>query len=149
MVAMRKIGLGRLLRLVVLLPLLATAAFGGVLIFHALGAYRQIDSLSTLEQFVSAAGRLVITALDQESTATQSYAASRSEGRRAEMNAARQRSDEAVRSFKETALSSGLSDPKATKIVSEIEQHLEALEGFRARADARTLQRRDAGDLLQ
>src|ERR1700693_1106860 len=107
---MRKLGLSRLLRLVVLLPLLATTAFGGVLILDTLSAYRQIDRLSTLVQFVSAAGHLVITELNQESAATRSYVASGSEVQRAEMVAARQRSDEAIRSFKETAVSSGLSD---------------------------------------
>jgi methyl-accepting chemotaxis protein len=149
MVVMRKLGLSRLLRLVVLLPLLATAAFGSVLVLDTLSAYRQIDRLSTLVQFVTAAGRLVISALNQESATTQSYVASGSEGQRAEMNAARQRSDEAIRAFKETAASSGLSDPKAAELVSEIERRLDGFEAFRAKADARTLQRRESGDLLQ
>jgi HAMP domain-containing protein len=149
MVNMRTVSLNRLLRLVVLLPLLGAASFGGVLILDTLSAYRQIDRLSTLEQFVSVAGRLVVTALNQELTATQSYVVSGSEIHRAELNAVRQRSDEAIRSFKETAVSSGLSDFKAAKLVSEIELHLDGLEGFRVKADARTLQRRESGDLLQ
>ncbi len=146
---MRNLSLGRLLQLLVLLPLLGAATFGGVLIVDALSAYRQIDRLSSMVQFMSAAGRLVITALNQELTVTKSYVLSGSEAERAEMNAARQGSDDAVRLFKETALSSGLSDPEAVKLVSEIEQRLEGLAGFRARADARTLQNREAGDLLQ
>jgi methyl-accepting chemotaxis protein len=149
MVVMRKLGLSRLLRLVVLLPLLVTAVFGGVLILDTFSAYRQIDRLSTLEQFVAAAGRLVITALSQEATAAQPYLASGSEVQRAEMNAARQRTDEAIRSFKATALSSGLSDRKAAALISDIDRRLDGLEGFRAKADARTLQRREIGDLLQ
>jgi methyl-accepting chemotaxis protein len=149
MVIMRKLGLGQLLRLVVLFPLLAAVGFGGVLVLDTLSAYRQVDRLSALEQFVSAAGRLVIAALNQESTTTQSYVVSGSEVQRTEMNAARQRSDEAIRSFKETATSAKFSDPKTLGLVSEIEQGLNDLEGFRTRADARTLQRRESGDLLQ
>src|SRR5580704_9041444 len=120
MIAMRNLGLGRLLQLLVLLPLLGAATFGGVLIVDALSAYRQIDRLSSMVQFMSAAGQLVITALNQESTVTKSYVLSGSEPERLEMNTARQRSDEAVRLFKETALSSGLSDPKAVELVGEI-----------------------------
>ncbi len=146
---MRNLGLGRLLQLLVLLPLLGAAVFGGVLMVDASSAYRQIDRLSSMVQFMSAAGQLVITALNQESTVTKSYVLSGSEPERLEMNTARQRSDEAVRLFKETALSSGLSDPKAVELVGEIERRLEGLAGFRARADARTLQNREAGDLLQ
>jgi methyl-accepting chemotaxis protein len=149
MVNMRRLGLSRLLRLVVLFPLLAAATFGGVLVLDALSAYRQIERLSTLEQFISAAGRLMITALNQESTATQAYMAFGSEAQRTEMINARQRSDEAIRAFKETFLSSGLSDPKAAELVSQIEHHMDGFTEFRARADARTLQRRDSGDLLQ
>ena len=146
---MRNLGLGRLLQILVLLPLLGAAIFGGVLIVDDLSAYRQIDRLSSMVQFMSAAGRLVITALNQESTVTKSYVLSGSQAERVEMNTARQSSDEAVRVFKQTALSSGLSDPEAVKTVSEIEQRLEGLAGFRARADARTLQNREAGELLQ
>jgi methyl-accepting chemotaxis protein len=146
---MRKLGLSRLLQLVVLLPLLAAVALGSILVLDALSAYREIEKLSSFEQLGSAASRLTIKALNQESTATQAFVASGSGSQRAEMNAARQRSDEGIRAFKEAAASAGLSDPKAAKLVSEIEQRLGGLEGFRARADARTLQRRESGDLLQ
>jgi methyl-accepting chemotaxis protein len=146
---MGKLGLNRLLQIMLVPPLLALTAFGGLLILDTLRGYREIDRLSALEQFVSAAGRLAITALNQESIATQSYVASGSEAERAEMSAARRRSDEAIRLFRETAASAELLDPKAIELVGEIGQHLGGLKGFRARADARTLQRRESGDLLQ
>src|SRR5258708_6716201 len=146
---MGRLGLNRLLQIMLVPPLLALTAFGGLLILDTLGGYREIDRLSALEQFVSAAGRLAITALNQESIATQSYVALGSEAQRAEMSAAQQRSDEAIRLFRETAASAGLLDPKAIKLVVEIEQYLGGLKGFRARADARTLQRRESGDLVQ
>jgi methyl-accepting chemotaxis protein len=147
--AMRKLGLSRLLQLVVLVPLLAMVAFGGVLVLETLNAYRAIERLSAFDHLIAAASRLTIKALNAESVATQSFVASGSESLRAEMNAARPNSDEAIRSFKSAAASVGLSDLKAVEIVSDIERRLGGLEGYRQKADARTLERRASGDLLQ
>src|ERR1700716_2487976 len=128
---MRKLGLSRLLQLVVVVPLLAMGAFGGVLVLETLNAYRDVERLSALEQLVSAASRLTTEALDVESPASQAFAATGSEIQRAEMNAARQRSDAAIRSFKAAAASAGLTDPKALGFISEIEQRLGGLEAVR------------------
>jgi methyl-accepting chemotaxis protein len=146
---MRKLSLRHLLQLVVLVPLLAMMAFGCVLVLETLNAYRKIEDLSALGQLVSATSHLTITALNVESTAALAFAASGSESQRSAMNATRPRSDEAIRLFTEAALSARLSDPKAIAIVSDIEQRLGGLQGFRAKADARTVERRDSGDLLQ
>ena len=146
---MRKLGLSRLLQLVVVVPLLAMVAFGGVLVLETLNAYREVERLSALEQLVSAASRLTTEALDVESPASQAFAATGSETQRAEMNAARQHSDEAIRLFKAAAASAGLTDPKALGLISEIEQRLGGLAAVRQKADARTFERRDAGNLLQ
>jgi methyl-accepting chemotaxis protein len=146
---MRKLGLGRLLQLVALLPLLAMLAFGGVLVVQTLGVYRGIGHLSALEQFVSAASRLTTEALDAESPASLSFVASGTEMDRVALMATRRASDDAIRSFKAAAASAGLSDPKALAIIGEIEQRLGGLEAFRQKTDARTLDRRAVGDLLQ
>src|ERR1700674_2090306 len=124
---MRKLGLSRLLQLVVLVPLLAMAGFGGVLVLETLNAYREVHRLSALEQLVASASQLTIKALNTESIATQSFVASGSESQRSEMNASRPISDEAIRSFKDAAASAGLSDPKAVGIISEIERRLGGL----------------------
>jgi methyl-accepting chemotaxis protein len=147
--SMRKIGLSRLLRLIVLVPLLAMVAFAGVLVLETLNTYREVERLSELEQLVSAASQLSIKALNAESDASQSFAASASAAGRAEMNVTRQRSDAAIRSFTQAARSVKLSDPTSIAIISAIEQHIGDLKGFRAKADAGTLQRRDSGPLLQ
>jgi len=146
---MRKLGLSRLLQLVVLVPLLAMVAFGGVLVLETLNAYREIERLAALEQLVAAASRLTIKALNAESLPTQSFVVSGSETQRAQMIAARKVSDEAVRAFAQAAASAGLSDPVAIGIVSDIERRLGGLEAFRQKADARTLESRAAGNLLQ
>jgi methyl-accepting chemotaxis protein len=146
---MRQLGLSRLLQLVVLVPLLATVAFGGVLGLETLDTFREIERPSSLERLVVAASRLTIKALNAESDASQTYVASGSESQRAEMLAARQRSDGVVTSFREAARSADLADPKAVAMLAELERRLDGLEGFRARADARTLKLRDSGDLLQ
>jgi methyl-accepting chemotaxis protein len=146
---MRNLDLGRLLQLVVLFPLVATVAFGGVLIANTIGPYREIERLSVFEQLVIAATQMSGFALNAESVASQVFAASGSDLQRNEMNAARQRSDEAIRSFREAAGSAGLSDPQASVIINDINQRLSGLAQFRAHADARILPRREAGDLLQ
>jgi methyl-accepting chemotaxis protein len=147
--AMGKLGLGRLLQLVVLLPLLAMVAFGCVLVLETLNTYREVERLSTLEQLVTAASRLTIKALNAESTATAAFVASGSEIHRAELNAVRQNSDEVIRSFKNAAASAGLSDAKAIGIIRDIDRRLDSLEDYRRKADARTLDRRATGELLQ
>ena len=145
---MRKFDLSRLLQLVVLVPLLAMGAFGGVLVLETLDAYRNVEHLSALEQLVAAASRLTMRPLNAESTATQAFVDSGSDLERAEMMAARKVSDEAVRSFKEAAASADLTDPKAIGIIGDIVRQLGGLDSFRQRADARTLDRRAPGELL-
>jgi len=146
---MQKIGLSRLLQLVVIVPLLAVIAFGGVLVLETLNKYREVERLSQFERLVSAASQLTIKALNAESDLSHAFTASGLEAKRAEMNAARQRSDDSIQSFKEAARSTGLSDPKSGAIIGDIERRLGGLDGFRAKANARTLQRRDSGELLQ
>ena len=68
---MRKLGLTRLLQLVVLVPLLAMVVFGGVLVTETVQAYREVERLAALEQLVAAASRLTIKALNAESGPTQ------------------------------------------------------------------------------
>jgi hypothetical protein len=146
---MRKLGLSRLLHLVVVVPILAMVAFCGVLVLETLNAYREIENLSEVEELVSAASHLTITALYRESVASLAFVISGSESQRAAMNAARQRADEVIRTFRETAAAARLSDPEAIGIIREIEERLAGVNELRAKADTRTLQRHDAGDLLQ
>jgi len=146
---MRNFSLSRLLQIVVILPLLVLAAFCSILVFDTLNAYRQIERLASLERLVSAASALTSTYLNQESTVTQGFIASGSEAQRVEMMAARPRSDQAIRAFRDAADSVGLADTKALSLIGDIEQRLGGLAEYRARADSRTLQRADAGNLLQ
>jgi methyl-accepting chemotaxis protein len=146
---MRKLGLSRLLHLVVIVPILAMVAFCGVLVLQTLNAYREIENLSEVEELVSAASHLTMTALYGESTTSMAFVISGSESQRAAMNAARQRADEVIRTFKAAAAAARLSDPESIGIIKEIEERLVGVNEFRAKADARTLQRRETGDLLQ
>jgi methyl-accepting chemotaxis protein len=146
---MQNFGLGRLLQIVVILPILVLAAFGSVLVLETLGTYREIERLVTLERLVSAASTLASSRLNQESAASQAFVASGGEAERAEMAAARRRSDDAIRAFREAAATVGLSDPKAIELIGDIDRRLSALEQFRAKSDARTLQRSESGDFLQ
>ena len=85
---MRKLGLSRLLQLVVLVPLLAMVAFASILVLDTLKTYWEVERLSALEQLVAAASQLTVKELSAESIATQSFVASESDSQRAAMNAA-------------------------------------------------------------
>jgi methyl-accepting chemotaxis protein len=146
---MRNFRLGRLLQAVIILPVLVLAGFGTALVLDTLRGYREIERLSMLEQLVSAATTLSASRLNQEAFAALAYANSGTEAQRAEMSAARERSDAAILTFKEAAASAALNDQKVLEQIKFIERRLGALDGYRAKADARNLQRRDSGDLLQ
>src|SRR5438034_1079249 len=146
---MHRLSLSRLLNLMTFVPLVALAVFGATIIVGSLRAYRDIEAVNTLEDLVTAANSLTVGALNIESTKTHPFVASGSEGARVEMMAARQGADEAIRTFKRAAAASNLSDPQALEYISEIERRLGGLTEFRAKADARTLQRQESGALLQ
>jgi methyl-accepting chemotaxis protein len=146
---MRKLGLNRLLQLVVLVPLLAMAAFSGVLVLKTLSTYWEVERLSGLEQLVAAASELTVKALNAESAPTQTFVVSGSEASHAQMIASRLFSDEVIRTFRKAAASARLSDPMAVEILSDIERRLVSLADYRQKADARTLERRASGELLQ
>jgi methyl-accepting chemotaxis protein len=146
---MRSLGFSRLLQLVVVLPLVALTAFSGILVLNTLNSYRKIWRVVELEQIVVASSRLTIAPLNQEMALSLAFVATGSERDRAAMIAARLRSDAAVETFKQAAISAGLTDPEALEIVRKVGQQLRGLEGAREQADARTLVRHDAGVLLQ
>src|SRR5215510_9162775 len=146
---MHRLSLSRLLYLMTFVPLVALAVFGATIIVASLRTYRDIEAVNTLEDLVTAASSLTVGALNVESTKTHPFVASGSDGERAEMLAARQASDDAIRAFKRAAAASNLSDPQALEHISDIERRLDGLMAFRAAADARTLQRQGSGALLQ
>jgi methyl-accepting chemotaxis protein len=146
---MHRLSLSRLLYLMTFVPLVALAVFGATIIIGSLRTYRDIEAVNTLEDLVTAASSLTVGALNVESTKTHPFVASGSDGERAEMMAARQASDDAIREFKRAAAASHLSDPQALEHISDIERRLDGLTAFRAAADARTLQRQESGALLQ
>src|SRR5262249_20320027 len=146
---MHRLSLSRLLHLMTFVPLVALAVFGATIVVGSLRAYRDIEAVNTLEDLVTAASSLTVGALNVESTMTHPFVASGSDHQRAEMMAARQASDDAIRAFKRAAAASNLSDPRALEHISEIERRLDGLAAFRAAADARTLQRQESGALIQ
>jgi len=146
---MSKLSLSHLLQMMIIVPLAASVVFGAIVILNALRHYGSIEHVLVQEELVTAASHLMISGLNDESTKTHPFVASGSEQMRAELTAARQSSDEAIRTFKRAVVSSHLSDPRAIEHVSEIERRLEGLPVFRAKADARTLLRQESGELLQ
>jgi methyl-accepting chemotaxis protein len=146
---MRKLGLNRLLQLVVLLPLAAMLSFGFVLALKTVDDYRKVEKLAALEKLVVAASGLTIKALDLESAVSRSFITSGSQAVRNEVVAARAVSDDAVRSFRSAAESSGLTDAKALAIIADIDGRLNDLDNYRKEVDAQTLDNRRWGVLLQ
>jgi len=146
---MHRLSLNRLLHLIMLVPLLALAVFGATIIVGTVRAYRDIETVAALEKLVTAASWLIVGALNDESTQTHPFVASGADRERTAMLTARLVSDEAIRSFKRVAAASSLSDSQAIEHIREIEGRLEGPAGFRAKADARSLQRQESGALLQ
>ena len=128
---MRKLGLSHLLRLVVVVPLVVVAVFGGVLVYDSFRAYRDIERVSALGELVAAASRLTIIALNKESDASHAFVTTGAERERTELNATRQRADQAIRDFKSAAVTSAVADAKTLQIVGEIEQQLRGLDEYR------------------
>ncbi len=146
---MRSLSLSRLLQIVVALPLSALAAFSGILLLDTFDGYRDIERVAALEKIVVAASRMTVTPLNQEIIQALAFVTSGSELDRAEMQAARQRSDQAIVSFKDAAAAAGLSDSKSLEIIGNVGRRLRGFEALRSKADARTLKRRDVGAVLQ
>jgi methyl-accepting chemotaxis protein len=146
---MHRLSLSRLLQLMTFVPLVALAVFGATIVVGTLHAYRDIETVASLEQLVTAASSLTVGALNDESTRTHPFVATGSDTTRTAMLTARLVSDESIRSFKRAAANSNLSDSQAIEHIKDIERRLEGIAGFRAKADARTLQRQESGALLQ
>ena len=146
---MRSLSLSRLLQIVVALPLSALAAFSGILLLDTFDGYRDIERVAVLEKIVVAASHMTVTPLNQEVIQTIAFVKSGSELDRARMQAARQRSDQAIVSFKDAAAAAGLSDSKSLEIIGNVGQRLNGLEGLRMKADARTMNRQDVGAVLE
>ena len=146
---MHRLSLNRLLHLIMFVPLVALAVFGATIIAGTVRAYRDIETVAALEQLVSAASWLIVGALNDELTKTHPFVASGADRERTAMLTARLVSDEAIRSFKRAATASSLSDPQAIEHIREIARRLEGLTAFRAKADARSLQRQEFWALLQ
>ena len=146
---MRSLSLNRLLQIVVALPLSALAAFSGILLLETFDGYRDIERVAALEKIVVAASRLTIAPLNQEVIQALAFVASGSDIDRAKMQAARQRSDQAIASFKDAAAAADLSDSKSLEIISNVGRQLRGLESLRMKADARTMKRQDVGVVLQ
>jgi len=137
------------LQIVVALPLSALVAFSGILLLDTFNGYRDIERVAALEKIVVAASRLTIAPLNQEVIQALAFVTTGSEFDRAKMHAARQRSDEAIDSFKNSAASAGLSDSKALEIIGNVGRQLRGFEALRVKADARTMKRQDVGAVLQ
>jgi methyl-accepting chemotaxis protein len=146
---MRSLSLSRLLQIVVALPLSALAAFSGILLLDTFNGYRDIERVAAIEKIVVAASRLTIAPLNQEMIQTLAFVATGAEPDRAKMQAARQRSDQAIDSFNDAAASAGLSDSKSLEIIGNVGRQLRGLEALRMKADARTMKRQDVGIVLQ
>src|SRR5437667_6700786 len=87
-VMMRHLGLGLLLRVIAIVPLLALAAFGGILVKQSYDEYRDITHVAALQRLASAAAAFS-SGIPRESGLSYPYLASGSDADRAKMLAQR------------------------------------------------------------
>jgi hypothetical protein len=142
---MRKLSLGHLLHLVIIVPLCVVAVLGGVLVLDSERSYLGVKQMSALEQLVTMAGRLTFGVLSEENAASHAFALSGSEPSRLELDAARLRADQAIDTFRKAVALSGVADAAVLRIVNEIEGQLQRLGEFRRKTDARVVTRLDSG----
>jgi methyl-accepting chemotaxis protein len=146
---MQKLGFGRLLSLVVLVPLLALVGFGGILIFESYTAYRTIERASLLQRLASAISQLSSTGVPTEGRASYPFIASGSEEARAKMLEQRPRTDAIYKEFREAAAAAGIQDPAAAELIRAVNASADGLAEIRRKADARAINRSEMGAYLQ
>jgi hypothetical protein len=146
---MQKLGLGHLLRLLVLVPLLALAGFGGILVLQSLGEYRETERVSLLQRLVSATTYFAMTGLPSEGRATYAYWAAPTEDARNKLNEQRAVTDRAFAALKQAAAAADLTDAKSADLVQTIETRMSGLAEIRQKADARSITRLEMGAFLQ
>jgi methyl-accepting chemotaxis protein len=145
---MRHLGLGLLLRVIAIVPLLALAAFGGVLVKQSFDEYREITRVVALQRLVSAAAAYS-SGIPQESQASYPFLASGQEADRARMLARRPITDRIFVELREAAAAANLTDTSAIEILGKIEGRKPAFDALRQKFDTRTTERAEATSTLQ
>jgi methyl-accepting chemotaxis protein len=145
---MRNLGLGLLLRVIAIVPLLALAAFGGILVKQSHDEYRDITRVAALQRLASAAATLS-TAVPRESQYSYPYLASGAEADRVKMLEYRPLTDRAFANLKAAANEAGLTDATAIELVDAIAKRHPLIEALRQRFDARSIARAEATSVLQ
>src|SRR5262249_21313476 len=146
---MRKLGLGRLLLLILLLPLLALAGFAGVLVDESRTSYQEMQRVAALQRLVSATHHFSMVAMPGEGFASYPYIASGSEELRAKLMEQRKVTDRAFADLKEMVAAAGLTDQKVLDLVRGIETRMGNLAAARQKVDARTMTRPEMTGVLQ
>jgi hypothetical protein len=135
---MRNLGIGLLLRVIAIVPLLALAAFGGILVKQSYDEYRDITHVAALQRLASSAATLA-TAVPRESQFSYPYLASGAEADRARMLDYRPLTDRTFANLKTAANEAGLTDTAAIELVDAIGKRHPLIETHRpvgGRADA-------------
>jgi methyl-accepting chemotaxis protein len=145
---MRNLGLGLLLRVIAIVPLLALAAFGGILVKQSYDEYRDITHVAALQRLVSAAAAFS-TGIPRESGLSYPYLASGSDADRAKMLAQRPITEQAFANVKAAAEAADLDDASSIDIVNRIAGSRPALDTLRQKFDARSVERAQATSVLQ
>jgi methyl-accepting chemotaxis protein len=145
---MRNLGLGLLLRMIAIVPLLALTAFGGILVKQSYDEYRDITRVAALQRLVSAAAAFS-SGIPRESGLSYPYLASGSDADRAKMLAQRPITEQAFANVKAAAADANLTDAAAIDIVNRIANSRPALDTLRQKFDARAIERAQATSVLQ
>src|SRR5262245_43655963 len=146
---MHKLGLSRLLSLVLILPLLALAGFAWVLVSESWTAHRDMQHVAALQRLVSATAYFAMTANPSEGRATYPYLLSGAPDAHAKLVEQRKVTDRAWAEFKAAAASANVSDPKVAELVRMLEQSMADIGSIRQRVDAKTISRPEMSRFLQ
>src|SRR5262245_33396125 len=146
---MRKLGLRLLLSLTLVFPLMALAGFAAILVVDSWTAYREVERVSAIQRFVSAATDLAMTAMPGEGRATYPWLASPTPELRTKLEEQRKVTDRAFASFKDAAAESAPTDQKLLDLIRHLETRMAGIGAIRQEVDARTMTRPRMSGFLQ
>jgi methyl-accepting chemotaxis protein len=134
-IPMRGIAFSRLLMVVVLVPVVGLAIFGGRLTYDSWAGYSDLNRASSTLRLAVATARFGGIAIPGEGGASREFVTAGG-GDRAKLDAARKTTDEHYRAIREAAAALSIYDPKLTEQLRLLDDRMNAMLALRQKIDA-------------
>ena len=134
---MRRFAFSRLMSIVVLVPLMALALFGGILSHSSWSRYSDLSAASSVLRVAVATGRFVGIAIPGEGGLNRDVIAGA--GDRGQLAAVRRVTDEHYRAVREAGAALSVKVPALEQQLRALDDHMRGIVGLRAQIDANAL----------